>query len=98
MNKEHLIPAVEFCARHEIELGFINSLHEFGLIKIITLEQTAFITSEELPKLEQILLFNKELEINLEGVEVIMHLLDRVHKIQYEVNTLRNRLGFYESI
>ncbi len=98
MTKEQLIPVLEFCTSHEIEFSFINSLHEFGLIEIITVQQTAFLNSEELPKLEQILLFNKELEINLEGVEVIIRLLERVHQVQQEINTLKNRLGIYENL
>lgn len=97
MTKEHLIPAIEFCTRHEVEFSFINSLQEYGLIEIIIIRQTAFLNSDELPKLEQIILFNKELEINLEGVEVIMRLLERVHQIQNEMNTLKNRLGLYEN-
>ncbi|EZH74766.1 hypothetical protein ATO12_08480 [Aquimarina atlantica] len=97
MTKGHLIPVLEFCTRHEIEFSFINSLHEFGLIEITTIRQTAFLNSEELPRLEQIILFNKELEINLEGVEVIMRLLERVHQIQNEMNILKNKLGLYEN-
>lgn len=97
MTKGHLIPVLEFCTRHEIEFSFINSLHEFGLIEIITIRKTAFLNSDELPKLEQIIVFNKELEINLEGVEVIMRLLERVHQIQNEMNMLKNKLGLYEN-
>ncbi len=98
MTREQLIPVLEFCQCHQIEFSFINSLHEFGLIEIVTIQQTAFLYYDELPKLEQILLFNKELEINLEGVEVIIRLLERVNQIQYEMNTLRNRLRIYENL
>ncbi|MFD2564380.1 chaperone modulator CbpM [Aquimarina rubra] len=96
MAKEHLIPVIEFCRSHEVEFSFINTLHDFGLIEMVTYQQTSFIDSEELPRLEQILLFNKELEINLEGVEVIIRLLEKVHKIQNEMNMLKNRLDMYE--
>ncbi len=98
MMKEKLIPAVEFCTSHQVEFSFIHSLHEFGLIEIIEVKQTAFLHLEELPKLEQILLFNKELEINLEGVEVIIRLLERVNQIQNEMNILKNRLKLYENL
>ncbi|WP_299215304.1 chaperone modulator CbpM [uncultured Aquimarina sp.] len=97
MAKEHLIPVIEFCRSHEVEFSFINTLHDFGLIEMVTYQQTFFINSEELPRLEQILLFNKELEINLEGVEVIIRLLEKVHKIQNEMNMLKNRLNIYEN-
>ncbi|WP_282081040.1 chaperone modulator CbpM [Aquimarina algiphila] len=96
MTKKHLISAKEFCTNHKIEFSFINSLYEFGLIKVITVRQQVFLSVDELPKLEQILLFNKELEINLEGIEVIINLLERVQKIQEEINILKNRLQLYE--
>ena len=98
MSTKNLIPVTTFCKRHNIEFSFINSLKEYGLIEIVRTEQQTFIYEEELPRLEQIVLFNKELEINLEGVEVIMRLLERVNMIQEEMNVLRNRLGFYESL
>lgn len=98
MTKEHLIPAIEFCSSHGIELSYINSLHRFGLIEIITIKKDAFLYLNELPKLEQILLFHNELEINLEGIEVIINLLERVDQIQYEMNALKNKLRLYENL
>lgn len=98
MSTKNLIPVTVFCNRHNIDYSFINSLKEYGLIEVVSTQQQTFVYEEELPRLEQIVLFNKELEINLEGVEVIMRLLKRVDEIQEEMNTLRNRLGFYESL
>jgi hypothetical protein len=37
------------------------------------------------------------MDINLEGIEAISYLLQRVENLQDEVNVLRNRLRFYES-
>ncbi len=96
MTKKHLIPVIEFCKSHEVEFSFMHTLEEFGMIEIVILEQASYINSEELPRLEQILLFHKELEINLEGVEVIIRLLERLHKVENEVNTLRKKLNVYE--
>ncbi|MBP2831474.1 MerR family transcriptional regulator [Aquimarina sp. U1-2] len=96
MTTKNLISLNEFCDTHSIEFSFINSLNDFGLIEVITVKRQVFIKQEELPKLEQILLFNKELDINLEGVEVIIRLLERVHHIQNEMTTLKNRLRLYE--
>jgi hypothetical protein len=35
-----------------------------------------------------------DLDINIEGIEAISHLLDRVDNLQRELITLKNRLGF----
>ena len=98
MKTENLIPAKEFCLSHHIDFSYINSLKDFGLVEIITIEENIFLNENELPKLEQILLFHKEMEINMEGIEVIINLLDRVQQIQYEMNLLKNKLQLYEEL
>ena len=98
MKTENLIPASEFCASHGIEFSLIDSFKEYDLIEIITVKKNAYINQNELPKLEQILHFHKELQINLEGIDAIINLLEKVHHIQNEVTMLRNRLMLYEDL
>lgn len=97
MRKEHLISAIEFCTNHEIEVSFISSLQETGLIEIVTIEESEFIDESQLVQLEKIVRFYYDLGINLEGIETINHLLDRMSNMRDEIITLRNRLRLYES-
>jgi hypothetical protein len=97
MHKEHLISAIEFCNNHEIEISFISSLHETGLIEIIQIEETEYIDESQLVQLEKFVRFYYDLGINLEGIETINHLLDRMNDMQVEIMALRNRLRLYES-
>jgi hypothetical protein len=97
MHKEHLISAIEFCTNHEIEISFISSLHETGLIEIIRIEETEYINVSQLVQLERIVRFYYDLGINLEGIETINHMLDRMNDLQGEIIALRNRLRLYES-
>ena len=97
MHKEHLIPAIAFCTNHEIEISFISSLRETGLIEIIRIEETEYIDESQLVQLEKIVRFYYDLGINLEGIETINHLLDRMNNMQGEIIALRNRLRLYES-
>lgn len=91
-----LISANEFCASHNMEISFISSLHESGLIEIATLEKELFIPTEELPTLEKFVRLYFDLEINVEGIECIHHLLNRIEALQEENRILRNRLEVYE--
>lgn len=91
-----LIPAEEFCQGHRLEVSYLHSLKEFGLIEVVNVENKVFVRHDELPRLEKILVFHRELEINLEGVEVIMNLLERVTRMQDETVQLRNQLKRYE--
>jgi len=96
--RETYIAATEFCARHNIEISFITSLEETGLIKITTFEEISYIHESHLQELERIVRFYYDLGINLEGIESITHLLQRINQLQDENRVLRNRLRFYESL
>jgi len=98
MNNKNLIPANEFCIHHNIGISFISSLHENGLIKITTIEETTYIHKNQLPDLERIIRFSSELDINIEGIETIIHLLKRINEMQNEINILKNRLGMFDSV
>ena len=96
MQTENLIALDEFCARHNIEISFISSLQETGLIEITTIEDAWFIDAGQLLQLEKFVRFYYELDINLEGIETINNLLQRVNALQDELILLKNRLGLYE--
>jgi hypothetical protein len=96
MQKEYLIPADEFCISHDIEFSFISTLHENGLIDITTIDETVFIYPNQLPQLEKISRLHYDLGINLEGIETISYLLERIDEMQMEITALQNRLRLYE--
>jgi len=94
---ENLIPANEFCASHNIGISFIRSLQENELIEVTTIEETVYIHSDQLQELERIVRLYYEMDINLEGIETISHLLQRISQMQDEITALRNRLRLYET-
>lgn len=98
MQTDDLIPADQFCTQHNIELSFISLLHENGLIEITTVEQTKFIPEDRISELEKIIRLHYELEINLEGIEAITHLLQKIESMQHEIAGLKNRLRLYENL
>jgi hypothetical protein len=97
MQTKYLIKVDEFCARHNIEVSFISSLQQNGLIEISTIKETGFIDSEQCQQLEKYIHFYYELDINLEGIETITHLLQRIISMQDEITVLKNRLRLYET-
>ena len=97
MTDGHLIPTNEFCIHHNIEFSFIDSLQQYGLIEITTVEGTGFIEEEQLGELEKMMRLHYDLQINYEGLDAIKHLLDQMQSMQKQMATLRNRLRLYES-
>ena len=96
MYKEELISAEEFCIHHKIEVAFIRSLQEYGLIEIVTIEEVSYIQDQQLEELEKLTRLHYELGINMEGLEAIVHLLSRIDNMQSEIVALKNRLSRYE--
>ena len=96
MQTEYLIAIDEFCAKHEIDVSFISSLKETGLIEITTIEETGFIPVDQIQQLEKFIRLYYELDINIEGIETISHMLQRVNTLQDQIIQLTNRLRLYE--
>jgi hypothetical protein len=86
----------EFCSSWNIETSFINSLQEIGLIEVVIVNETLYINVSQLQQLEKCIRFYYELDINLEGIETIMHLLLRMNNMQNDINDLRNKLRLFE--
>jgi len=94
---DDLVAVNEFCVHHNIEISFINMLQQNGLIEISTIESKYFVEKEQLPRLEKFIRFYYDLDINLEGIETITYLLQRIETLQNENIKLENRLRFYEA-
>lgn len=94
-NKEKLLSAEMFCVSHNIEISFISSLQQAGLIEITTINNVPFITSKQIVQLEKIVRFHYELDINVEGIESILQLLMRIENMQNEIVLLKNELRMY---
>ena len=96
-NIDDLIAVNEFCVNHNIEISFVNLLQQNGLIEISTIESKYFVEKEQLPQLEKFVRFYYELDINLEGIETISYLLQRIENLQNENIKLKNKLCFYDA-
>jgi hypothetical protein len=97
MQKSNLIALNDFCINHNIEISFISSLQQSGLIEITNRNETWFVDTDQLQQLEKYIRFYFELDINLEGIETITHLLGRISAMRDEITMLRNKLRFYET-
>jgi hypothetical protein len=97
METEYLIAIDEFCISHNIEISFVSSLQQSGLIEITTRKNSTFIEADQLKQLEKYVRLYYEMDINLEGIETINYLLQRIGSMHDEIITLRNRLNLYEN-
>ena len=94
--QHNLISAAEFCDHHHIEYSFITSLEESGLIEITKVEETSFIPIDTLSAIEKYVRLHYDLDINLQGIEAIIHMLNKMVSMQQEILELKSRLRLYE--
>jgi len=98
MSEKQWISAATLCTHYNIEISFVNALNELGLIRIEIVEQNRVIHQDQISDLEKIVRLHKELNVNLEGIDVVFNLLEKEKELQNELIALKNRLRLYENI
>ncbi|WP_394973025.1 chaperone modulator CbpM [uncultured Croceitalea sp.] len=96
MKKATHIRIQEFCAHYNIEPSFVQQLQEYEIVEIETTDNEMIVHENEILKLEKMVRLHHELEINLEGLQAIHHLLEKVNMLQEEITTLRRKLHRFE--
>ncbi|MDQ2718625.1 MAG: chaperone modulator CbpM [Bacteroidota bacterium] len=91
MEQDELIPVNDFCIYHNIEFSFIDSLENSGLISVTSVQESSFIHADDIRKLEKFVRLHYDLDINLEGIETINHLLEKIDEMQREIVQLKNK-------
>lgn len=92
----NIITITEYCKYSKIKIEFIDLLRREDLIEIQIIGGEESITIDQMPLLEQYARWYYEMEINLGGIDALRHMLNRIKKLQNEINTLENKLRLYE--
>lgn len=93
MKTEQLVSVSLFCKSHCIEQSFIQSLAKYEFIEIITNHKNeAFLETNSLKDIEQMMRLHYDLNINMEGIGAVQHLLQQIEDLKKEVIHLKNKL------
>jgi hypothetical protein len=96
MENESLISLQEISTRYEVEISFLHSLADYGLVEITEVEATHYLKDQHLKDLEKMIRLHYDLDINMAGIDAIGHLLQRMDTLRDELLVLKNRLRRYE--
>lgn len=96
METKNLILIEQLCSHHNIEISFVNSLHDFGLIKIVVIEDNKYLSHEQLKDIEKMMRLHYELDINMEGIDAISNLLHQINNLQLDLASAKNKLKLFE--
>jgi len=86
----------EYCQKTNMDPSFFVLLEEGGLINVFIEEGEKYFPATQLADLEKYSRMYYELSINIEGIDAIHHLLERMEGLQEELEILKNRLRLYE--
>jgi chaperone modulatory protein CbpM len=96
MSEEEPIPLELYCQHEELDITFVQALSERGLIQVTVVQERTCIAPAQVARLEQLARLHQDLDINLEGLEAISHMLERMERMQREMRALEERLRVYE--
>jgi hypothetical protein len=97
MSAANLIEVTVFCTHQQVDLAFVLQLRDRGLIRLTEEQETFYLEAEEMSRVEQLTRMHYDLDINLEGIEALSHMLERVQRMQHELRELQERLRLYET-
>ena len=92
MDTQDLIHIDTLCTHYEIEFTFFNQLKQYGLIDLTCIDQQHFLPKDQLSLLEKMIRLHHELEVNLEGVDIIVNLLAKIDALEAELTSVKNSL------
>lgn len=96
MSQKKQIQLAEICLHYSIEESFIIDLNQHDLIVLVTVENELCIDEDDIVHLEKFIRLKNELNINSEGLDIIINLLSRIEKLEEELQSTQERLSIYE--
>lgn len=96
MSEINLILVNDLCKHYHVKSSFFTDLHEFGFIEIVQLEDQSFLPEDKVTVVDKIIRIQNDLHLNMEGIDTVFNLLEKIRALQTELNTVKNRLRLYE--
>lgn len=97
MNTDKLIRISELCTHYHLRASFFDEIESYDLIEIKTIPDGKFIHRKQLRTLEKIIRLHEELEINMQGIDVIFGMISEIEKMKTKLALLRSKLDVYEN-
>ncbi|MNV62884.1 Chaperone modulatory protein CbpM [compost metagenome] len=90
------ITITEYCINYDIDPSFMVSLEESGIIIFTLIGEEKCIHQEQFSELDKYIHLHYDLHINIEGIDAIRHLLQKVSEMQEEIKALNKKLHLHE--
>ena len=93
MIKINGISIERFCDYHHVEKDQVMGIIEFGLVQAARDKSRIIIPEDQVENLERFLRLANDLGVNMEGLEIINQMRQRILRLQEEIELLRKLTG-----
>ncbi|MFZ4262628.1 chaperone modulator CbpM [Sphingobacterium sp. HJSM2_6] len=87
-----LYNVIDICESNRIDQSFIDELQQNGLIEIVIAEDQTYLLEEQVLLVEKFAIWYYDLELNVQGIEVVQHLVQKISQLQEEVRLLKSNI------
>lgn len=94
--KKEFVAIPTLCTHYEVEVSFIQSLHQSGLIQLEVIEEEHCVHHDQIRDLEKMIRIHQDLNVNIEGIDVVFNLLEKQRELREELTAVKNKLRRYE--
>lgn len=84
------------CHLHGIDESFVHALHHIGRIEIIIIDHDQYIAHTQMGDFEKMVRMHRDLNINIEGIDVILNLLENEIDLRHKIHRLSNKLRCFD--
>lgn len=95
MKSTTYITVTHLCNQYQVKEELFTQLHDTGLIQIIKQETQPCLAITSIHRVEKIIRLYKDLNVNPEGIDIILNLLERIDSLSSEVLLLQQQLEVY---
>jgi len=96
MDTTKYIEVTHLCKQYKVTEQLFSQLNDTGLVHVTVVEEKPCVPSQSIHKVDKIMRLHQELEVNPEGIDVILNLLEKVENLTQEVTRLRRKIHIYE--
>lgn len=96
MQTENFILISHYCAHTQTSMDYIFTLAEYGFIEVKQMEDNIYLEPHTIVEIERIGRLQDQLGINLEGIDALYHMMQRVEELENQLRHVKERLKIYE--
>lgn len=97
MQTNEMISTEQICIHHRITRTFLQSLGEYGLVRITRTEtEEECVPAEEMRGLERLIRLHHDLDLDAEALDLVAGLLGRIEALQEKLAGARRQLKAFQ--